>query len=588
MAVLLSLLLAWAPGAGAAPYAQEVAFYESLVEKGQWNERIYAIHQLGQKGVYGQEGIKKAAQDPDWQVRLTAVHWLGRTGFGDRVIFERIARKEACPWVRLAALHWLGRAGGESPPSSAGRIREDSGACRTWSWSAAEKKGGRIASRSETTGATAVDDKGCQYIHYRKKRGEICPKRTFLRGIGMPPYNAKILKGRGGDAGVALCCPGNPETGPVTAATGRPIQVECRLVPEECPAEWSLLEPTAARPWENRDFKYRRTDRHRQGDLNWVQCCRPHPVDPKALPKAVAVAAPTAPARRRNYLEEEAAFQREERLAAEREEVEQAYPIEGPDEREIARRLLGPGADAVVDISGPAEPAAGEPVSNGERASELDALIASLNEELAAAQGIGETLLPPRGPAPREESRVLAGAERFEPEGELPSERIERLRRELGESEGSLAAPRVPGAREERAVRATPEAVDDHGRPEAQYDALPALLGRLKSKDARTRARAAEALGALGAKGAPAVDPLRAALRDRDPRVSANAAIALGNLTRGSDAAVEDLKRLLDARNPDVRYCAAQALGRIGTPGAQRAFHKSMRSGMRIFLGTGG
>ncbi|PCI31706.1 MAG: hypothetical protein COB53_12940, partial [Elusimicrobia bacterium] len=47
-----------------------------------------------------------------------------------------------------------------------------------------------------------------------------------------------------------------------------------------------------------------------------------------------------------------------------------------------------------------------------------------------------------------------------------------------------------------------------------------------------------------------------------------------------------DLKRLLNDKHPDVRYSAAQALGRIGTPAASRAFHKSMRSGMRVFLGT--
>jgi hypothetical protein len=622
MTVVLSLLIGFCGVLAASPPWDELAFYERLVVAGDWNERVYAVNRLGRKGVRGVPGIDRATRDPDWQVRLNAVHWLGRLRAVPFSRFEEIARSEACPWVRLAALHWLGRAGGGSAFEAANRVRENSGACRTWSWSAADGRGKRTAARSRTIAKTKVDDKGCQYVQFQKKRGEVCPGNTILRGIGMAPYKTKLGKGRAPSSGVALCCPGDPSAGPVAAVTGKPAEVECRLVPEQCPAGWTLLEPAKPRPWENRDYKYRRTHSHRMGDLNWMPCCRPHELDSEEPEADVAEeeAPQAAPVRSgRDYLAEEREFQRREELRAEEDGGEEEPEF---DEREIARKLLG---RRKADDAAPAwrSSTPDEKISNEDRVSEIDALIDAIEEELnavdaipakspdadidAEAERLGvtreearlalatgarlpvgrERLAPPSGPEAREEASVRAPAERFDPETEeLPSQRVQRMRRELGGAEARLRAPRGPGGREEVSVRGSPEIVADHGSPEREHDAVPALIKRLGSKNRRVRARAAEQLGAMGEKGRPAIDLLRRSLRDRSPRVRSNAAIALGNLTRGSDEAVSGLKRLLDDRHPDVRYSAAQALGRIGTPAASRAFHKSMRSGMRVFLGN--
>jgi len=612
--------------ARAAPLAEEIEFYEKLVNNGDWNERVYAVNQLGQKGADGKKGIQRAVKDPDWQIRLNAVHWLGRLRFGDREMFEGIARSEACPWVRMAALHWLGRAGGEDPLKSANRVRENSKSCRTWSWSAKEGLGRKTAKRSETIASTSIDDKGCQYVQFQKKRGRVCPGNTILRGVGMAPYKTKLGLGRAKDSGVALCCPGDPGEGPVAAATGRPVQVECRLVPEDCPKGWTILESTKARPWEHPDTKFRRTHSHRLGDLNWVPCCRPHSMDAQdgeeevELQESAPVAA--APRSSRNYLAEEEEYKRQEEIAAAAAEEEEHAPEEIDfDERVIARKLLGRrGKRDSEPTSFPEEKI--ERVANTDRVSEINALIDSIEEELSAVEAIPsrsdpdveaeaerlgvsreearlalatgarlpaykQRLSAPEGPGGRDDIFVEGEARRLKPpEDELPSKRIQRMNRELGEAESRLGGPDGPGARSERKTRGRLTVEDDHGRPSPKHNALPALLRRLKSKDQRARARAAEALGALGASGKPAIDLLRKALRDRSPRVRANAAIALGNLTRGSDEAVKSLARLLKDKHPDVRYSAAQALGRIGTPSASRAFHKSMRSGMRIFLGT--
>ncbi len=605
-----------APGLSAAPLAEEIGFYEKLVEKGDWNERVYAINQLGQKGVHGRTGIQAATKDPDWQIRLNAVHWLGRLRIGSPEGFEDIAQSEACPWVRMAALHWLGRTGGESPRMSANRVREDSGACRTWSWSAKEGLGKKTAKRSRTIASTPVDDEGCQYVQFQKKHGRVCPGQTILRGIGMAPYKTTLGKGRAKNSGVALCCPGDPSEGPVAAATGRPVQVECRLLPQQCPKGWTMLEPTEARPWENRDFKYRRTHSHRLGDLNWVPCCRPHSMarsgedEPESSEPAVVGAAPRSG---RNYLDEEAEYQRQDKIA--KDETPEQVEFE---ERAIARKLLGR-QKVQAPMSFP--PSRVEEVPNTDRVSEIDALIDSIEEELSVIEAIPSPkdpdidaearrlgvsrdearlalangarlparkgrLLPPQGPEGREDNPAAADPERFEPEDdELPSQRIKRMNRELGESEARLRGPEIPESRTERRVRGRLIVEDDHGRPEPEHNALPALVKRLTSNDRRARARAAEAIGGLGLKGRPAIGLLRKSLRDESPGVRANAAIALGNLTRGNDEAVKGLKRLLRDKHPDVRYSAAQALGRIGTSAASRAFHKSMRSGMRVFLG---
>jgi len=71
---------------------------------------------------------------------------------------------------------------------------------------------------------------------------------------------------------------------------------------------------------------------------------------------------------------------------------------------------------------------------------------------------------------------------------------------------------------------------------------------------------------ALGKTGAPAVDPLIAALKDRDRTFRATAARTLGNIR--DPRAVEPLSLLLKDSDTHVRLAAVQALGEIADPRA--------------------
>jgi len=119
----------------------------------------------------------------------------------------------------------------------------------------------------------------------------------------------------------------------------------------------------------------------------------------------------------------------------------------------------------------------------------------------------------------------------------------------------------------EHEVTAPGALMKDAGGKKAAHDALPALLGALKRGDAR--ARAADDLGHLGAKAAPAVPALMAALNDRSARVRASASLALGNIGAAHDSVVPLLTKALKDRSEDVRYAAALALSRIDTPEAR-------------------
>lgn len=125
----------------------------------------------------------------------------------------------------------------------------------------------------------------------------------------------------------------------------------------------------------------------------------------------------------------------------------------------------------------------------------------------------------------------------------------------------------------EHAVTAPGLIMKDAGG-KAAHDALPGLLRALKRGDARTRARAADDLGHLGAKAAPAVPALLKALGDRGARVRASAGLALGNIGAEHASVVPLLKKALKDRSEDVRYAAALALSRIDAPEARAAFSR--------------
>lgn len=136
----------------------------------------------------------------------------------------------------------------------------------------------------------------------------------------------------------------------------------------------------------------------------------------------------------------------------------------------------------------------------------------------------------------------------------------------------TLPWPAAPVPREHEVVALGLIMKDAGGK--AAYDALPGLLRALKQGDVRTRARAADDLGHLGAKAAPAVPALMAALGDRSARVRASAGLGLGNIGAAHESVVPLLTKALKDPSEDVRYAAALALSRIDTPEARDAFNR--------------
>jgi hypothetical protein len=124
----------------------------------------------------------------------------------------------------------------------------------------------------------------------------------------------------------------------------------------------------------------------------------------------------------------------------------------------------------------------------------------------------------------------------------------------------------------EHEVTAPGAIIADAGSGKAAHDALPGLLRALKAGDARTRARAADDLGHLGAKAAPAVPALIKALGDRSAPVRASAGLSLGNIGAKQESVVPLLTKALKDPSEDVRYAAALALSRIDSPDAREAF----------------
>ncbi|MDD5303497.1 MAG: HEAT repeat domain-containing protein [Elusimicrobia bacterium] len=136
----------------------------------------------------------------------------------------------------------------------------------------------------------------------------------------------------------------------------------------------------------------------------------------------------------------------------------------------------------------------------------------------------------------------------------------------------TLPWPVAPVPREHEV--AAPGLIMKDAGGKAAHDALPGLLRALKQGDARTRARAADDLGHLGAKAAPAVPALIAALGDRSARVRASAGLSLGNIGTLHESVVPLLTKALKDRSEDVRYAAALALSRIDSPEARDAFNR--------------
>ena len=120
-----------------------------------------------------------------------------------------------------------------------------------------------------------------------------------------------------------------------------------------------------------------------------------------------------------------------------------------------------------------------------------------------------------------------------------------------------------PGIEHELAANGAADVNDDKGTGKIPYDPLQDLMRRLKSPEARVRARAADELGKRGRSASAAAPALRKALKDKDRRVRASAALALGSAGTGLSGVETDLERARRDKDEDVRFSASVALRRL-------------------------
>ena len=109
---------------------------------------------------------------------------------------------------------------------------------------------------------------------------------------------------------------------------------------------------------------------------------------------------------------------------------------------------------------------------------------------------------------------------------------------------------------------------------------VPALVKRLKDKDAGYRAFSAFALGQIGPAAKDAVPALVEALQDVSPNVRLSSAYALGQIGLASSQAVPALIETLKDENRLVRSSVATALGKIG-PAAKQALPELLNTALR-------
>lgn len=534
---MLPALLFLAASAFAAPYDSGLEPLEERLRHAPWEDRLRIVRTLVDKGPAGRDLLKLAAHDPDWQVRAAAAESLGRFKAGGIDELSRLSGSDPCRLVRLAAAHQLGRLGRPAP--GAGEDDEDTSQCVSAYLPNTEVQKARAVKAKDST---RPDEAGCAYLRFQRLGKGMCPKGMTVHGIGRPPESPKLLKVRGEDAGVALCCPSGGDDAP------EPVEVECRLIPEDCPAPWTQMDEPAD-PITGKEGRYRRNERHAQGDLTWVQCCRPVPIE--AGEEAVADVEEVAPRPRRPK------------------KVAPPPPLEEPEPPpppEPPTRTAGPSPEALIarralDRLAP-RPGPASVLENPKRLGE------------------GEKLPAPVGAPAHEEEDVTAPAETEPVERERPDADLESRRR-LGKSDGALAGPVGPSGRDERKVTAAADLQADAGTKLSPDDPLPVLLKGLAAPEANVRALAAQMIGSRGTAAKSAAKALFKALKDSSARVRSDAALALGSVTAGEDEAVPALKKLLRDPHPDVRYSAASALGRVGTPASDRAFSGYLKNESR-------
>jgi HEAT repeat protein len=109
----------------------------------------------------------------------------------------------------------------------------------------------------------------------------------------------------------------------------------------------------------------------------------------------------------------------------------------------------------------------------------------------------------------------------------------------------------------------TPPVTTVHGKT------LEHWVSALSDKDAKTRRKAAEVLGNVGAVDSVVVPALAAALKDRDAKVRAEAVLSLLKIGPPAREAVAALSEARTDRDATVRGHVAKALERIEASGAR-------------------
>jgi len=234
----------------------------------------------------------------------------------------------------------------------------------------------------------------------------------------------------------------------------------------------------------------------------------------------------------------------------------------------VSRRYLAIAAAVLAGaiVSAGATPAfAGRPLSTVDRATQADAIVASLRDLPLPLRAF------PRGIAsPQAMRRPL-------PALELRRQEIYERLRVLGPaSVPALArALRDPDAGMRRDVVVALDVLgggwwhfpDGASKLDIRR-ALPALVTALQDSDPGVRAWAAADIGDIGAAAAPAVPRLRAMLRSQDGGSRGSACRALGAIGPAARAALPDLRQALGDASPQVRQSARDAIASITAPAA--------------------
>jgi HEAT repeat protein len=108
-------------------------------------------------------------------------------------------------------------------------------------------------------------------------------------------------------------------------------------------------------------------------------------------------------------------------------------------------------------------------------------------------------------------------------------------------------------------------------------DALPELMETIQDPDLEVRCDSAEAIGDMGAAGAPGIDGLLGLMKDQEAKARAHACEALGEIGPPARRALAALRDAQKDQDEEVRKEAAQAIKRIDPGGESGTLPKEER-----------